>query len=113
MIISKYFLCMCFSVLCACVSQVMLKKSANKTYKSFVREYLNQWVIGGYGLLVASMLLTWYAYHGLDYKNGPIIESMGNVLVPLLSYFVFKEKLTVSKCLGILCIMLGILVFYS
>ena len=50
---------------------------------------------------------------GVEYKNGPVIESLGNVLVPLLSFGFFKEKLTKRRIAGIVCIMAGIAVFYS
>lgn len=111
--INRYLLCMLISVSIASVSQVLLKKSALQKYDSVLKEYLNPWVIGGYGMLFLSMLLSVYAYSGVDFKNGPVIESLGNVFVPMLSWFVFGEKLSVRKIAGIFCIMLGIMVFYS
>ena len=111
--INSYIMGMLFSVTVASFSQILLKKSAMKTYDSPIREYLNVWVISGYFLLLGSMLISLWAYGGLDYKNGPVIESLGNVLVPLLSFAFFREKLTKRKMAGILCIMIGILVFYS
>ncbi len=111
--INRYLLCMLVSVSIASVSQVLLKKSALQKYDSVLKEYLNPWVIGGYGMLFLSMLLSVYAYSGVDFKNGPVIESLGNVFVPVLSWFVFGEKLSVRKIAGIFCIMLGIMVFYS
>ena len=111
--INQYLLCMLISVSIASVSQILLKKSALQKYDSVIKEYLNPWVIGGYGMLFLSMLLSVYAYSGVDFKNGPVIESLGNVFVPVLSWFVFGEKLSVRKMAGILCIMLGIMVFYS
>lgn len=111
--INRYLLCMLISVSIASVSQVFLKKSALQKYDSVLKEYLNPWVIGGYGMLFLSMLLSVYAYSGVDFKNGPVIESLGNVFVPVLSWFVFGEKLSVRKIAGIFCIMLGIMVFYS
>lgn len=110
--INPYIMCMLVSVTFASLSQILLKKSASQKYDSVIREYLNIWVISGYGLLFVSMLITLYAYTGVDYKNGPVIESLGNVLVPLLSFFVFKEKIGVRKALGIILIMSGIFVFY-
>ena len=77
-----------------------------------VREYLNPYVISGYGLLFLSMLLTIYAYSGMEYKNGPVIESLGNVMVLVLGYFVFGERISVRKMAGIACIMAGIAVFH-
>ncbi|MBQ3163022.1 MAG: EamA family transporter [Lachnospiraceae bacterium] len=111
--INRYLLCMLISVSIASVSQILLKKGTLQKYDSVLKEYFNPWVIGGYGMLFLSMLLSVYAYSGVDFKNGPVIESLGNVFVPVLSWFVFGEKLSVRKIAGIFCIMLGIMVFYS
>lgn len=78
-----------------------------------VWEYLNIWVISGYVLMVLSTLLTVVAYKGLDYKNGPIIESLGFVFVMILSRIFFREQLTKKKVIGNVFIFLGIFVFYS
>lgn len=110
--INRFVLCMFMSVSVASVSQILLKKSAMKTYSSFIKEYVNPFVIGGYGLLVLSMLLTIFAYSGMEYKNGPVIESFGNVLVLVLGCIFIKEKLSLKKFLGVGCIILGMAVFY-
>lgn len=101
------------SVVVASLSQILLKKSASKTYSSVLREYLNPYVIIGYGMMVVSTLLTVGGYAGLEYKNGAVIESLGFVLVMLLSRFFFGEKITGKKLLGNALILLGIFVFYS
>lgn len=108
-----FFLLGLLSVIIASFSQVMLKLGAGKTYSSKIREYLNVYVITGYGMLFVSMVLTIVAYSGLSYLNVPVIEAVGYVLVPILSYFIFKEKLTKRKVLGILFILTGIFVYYS
>lgn len=110
--VSRFVLAMFLSVVIASVSQVLLKKSALRTYHTVVNEYVNPYVICGYGLLVISMLLTVYAYSGMDYKNGPVIESMGNVIVLILGYFVFGERISIRKLTGIVCIIAGIAVFH-
>ena len=43
--ISIYYLLLFAGVLAASFSQVLLKKAAGKQHKSFLREYLNPWVI--------------------------------------------------------------------
>ena len=101
------------SVVVASFSQILLKKSAGKTYASLIWEYLNLYVILGYGMMVGSTLLTVAGYAGLEYKNGAVIESLGFVLVMLLSRFFFGEKITKKKLLGNSLILLGSLVFYS
>lgn len=109
---TSYYILYLISVTIAAFSQLLLKKSANRTHESLLKEYLNLYVIGGYGLLVVSMLLTIGAYRGLAYKNGPIIESLGYVLVMLLSGIFLKEKITARKIAGTALILAGILVFY-
>lgn len=107
-----YFLLYFSSVTVASVSQLLLKKSAMKTYDSFWKEYLNPYVVAGYGMLFLSMFLTVLAFRGMDYKNGPVIESLGYVMVLLLSWLFFGEKLTKKKIVGTCCILVGMIVFY-
>lgn len=107
-----YFLLYGLSVTVASVSQLLLKKSATQKHASFLREYLNPYVLSGYGLLFLSMFLTILAFRGMDYKNGPVIESLGYVLVLLLSRIFFGEKITGRKVAGTVCILAGMLVFY-
>ena len=101
------------SVVVAAFSQVLLKKSAKKTYSSVIREYLNPFVIIGYGMMVAATVFTVLAYKfGLDYKSGPVLESLGFVLVMLLSFGFFRERITPRKLIGNLLIVVGIVIVY-
>lgn len=101
------------AVIVSAFSQILLKKSAQKTYSSVIREYLNPYVIIGYGMMVTTTILTVLAYGtGLDYKNGPVIESLGYVLIMFLSLAFFGEKITKKKLLGNALVILGIIVFY-
>lgn len=101
------------SVVVAAFSQVLLKKSTKKTYSSIIKEYLNPYVIIGYGMMVTATVLTVLAYKfGLDYKSGPVLESLGFVLVMFLSLGFFREKITPRKLIGNLLIVIGIIVFY-
>ncbi len=110
--IDRYIPVMLLSVSIASVSQLLLKKSAMKPHSSLIGEYVNPYVAGGYALMVLSVLLTTYAYSGMDYKNGPVIESLGNVLVLVLGHFFFRERITPKRLLGIGCIIGGMAVFY-
>lgn len=109
---SPSFLIYGLSVTVASVSQLLLKKSAMKQHGSFLKEYWNPYVIAGYGMLFLSMFLTILAFRGMEYKNGPVIESLGYVLVLFLGRIFFREKITVRKLAGTLCILAGIFVFY-
>lgn len=110
--ISRFALAMVFAVAAASISQVLLKKSTLKKHDTVVKEYLNRYVLSGYGLLFASMLLTVYAYSGMDYKNGPVIESLGNIMVLVMGYFAFGERISARKMVGIACIIAGVAVFH-
>lgn len=107
-----YLMILIGSVVMASFAQILLKKSASKTYSSPVREYLNAYVICGYGLMFLSMFVTIMAYSGLDFTNVPVMESLGYVVVMFLGYFFFKEKITRRKLLGMAVIMGGIFVYY-
>ncbi len=109
---NSYFLIYIISVTVASVSQLLLKKSAMREHHSLLGEYINPYVITGYGMLFLSMFLTILAFHGLEYKNGPVIESLGYVIVLFLSRIFFREKITVKKIAGTLCILAGVAVFY-
>lgn len=107
-----YFLFLLGGVTAASVSQVLLKKGAMKRYGSLAGEYLNPWVMGGYALLFGSTFLNICGLRGLSFINGPVVESLGYVLVLFLSRAFFDEKITTRKLLGVGCILAGMLVFY-
>ncbi len=99
------------SVFISSVSQILLKKSADKTYDSKLGEYLNPLVIIAYGMFFCSMMITMYCYRYVDVSMGPILESAGYIFVAVLGYIFLKEKFTVKKTVGILVLMAGIALF--
>ena len=109
---SKYIILLVLSVLVSSVSQIILKKSASKTYNSIFREYFNLYVITGYGLMVVSTVLVILGLKGVPYKNEPIIESLGYIFVMFLSNRILKEKITKKKIIGNLLILVGIVIYY-
>ncbi len=109
---NRYWIFLCASVVIASFSQVLLKKSAGKKYSSFIKEYLNLYVITGYLMMAVSTVLTIIAYKEIAYKNGPVIESLGYILVMFLGLIFFGEKITVRKIIGNALILIGIIVFY-
>ena len=101
-----YICILIVSVFVASLSQILLKISANKTYRDRLHEYLNPYVITGYGLLFLSTLLTMVAL-----KKVPLSLSSSYIFVSLMGYLVLKERFTKRKLLGLLVILVGILVF--
>ena len=108
-----YYLLVIFSVLAAAGAQMLLKQGAKKQYLTFIRQYLNPWVMGGYGIMGASLLLNIFCLsHGVQVKEISIIESLSYLFVPLLSWLLFKEKITWRKAGAIAIIMTGVVVFF-
>ena len=68
---NKYVFLLILAVLVSSISQIILKKSSSKTYKSIIKEYLNVYVITGYGLMVLSTVLVVLGLKGVPYKNEP------------------------------------------
>lgn len=109
---NPYLMILILSVVMASFAQILLKKSAARTYSSPIREYLNVCVICGYGLMFLSMFITIIAYRHLDFTNVPVVESLGYVIVMFLGYLFFKEKITKRKLLGMAVILGGIFAYY-
>lgn len=109
----KYQILVVCSVLAAAGAQMLLKQGAKTQYTSFLRQYLNLWVIGGYGIMGISLLLNIFCMsHGVQVKEVSIIESLSYLFVPLLSWLFFKEKITWRRAGAIALIMVGIVFFF-
>ena len=93
------------------VSQVMLKKAAQKTYASRIREYLNPLVIFGYVIFVLTTLMNVAAYRGMPLSMGPILEATSYVYVTIFGVTIFHEKLNGRKVAALALILTGIAVY--
>ena len=110
-LLNPYCYLMIFSALLAALSQILLKKSANKKHKNRITEFLNPWVIIGYVILLSTMFINIYAYKGLDYKIGPILNSTTYIFVIILSHFILKENINKKMFIGIFLIIAGVVIF--
>lgn len=100
-----------FSVFISSVSQILLKKAANRTYESPLKEYLNPLVIGAYGMFFCSVILTMLALKCVPLSMSPILESTGYIFVSVMGYFFLKEKFTKRKLAGFALILAGVIIF--
>ena len=108
-----YYILVILAVFAAACAQMLLKKGASMRYASLIRQYLNVWVMCGYGIMFASMVVNIYAMSkGVMAKEMSIIESLSYLFVPMLSFFLFGEKLTWKKVGAIVVIMTGVIVFF-
>ena len=74
------------------ISQVLLKQSANITYKNPLREYLNWRVILAYGIFFGVLLLNTWCYTRVDMKFGPVIDTAAYVFVLIFSWRIPKVE---------------------
>ena len=102
---------MLLSVFVAAVAQVLLKKSAGIEYSSKIREYLNFYVIGGYGIMVFSSLLSVYAYQKVPLSLGTVLQTTSYIYITFFGVVLFKEKLSLSKIGALVLIISGVLFF--
>ncbi len=99
-------------VLINSVAQIMLKKSALRTYPSRLREYLNALVICSYIMSTGVTFIFTAAYKVLPLSMGPILESAGYVFVTIWGALIFGEKVNARK-LGALALIISGIAIYS
>ena len=100
-----------FGVFISSVSQIILKKAAQKKYPNKIREYLNARVIFAYIIFFGATLCSIWAYTVIPLSLGPILESAGYIFVAVLSWLFLKEKITKKKMLGLSIIIIGIIIY--
>lgn len=105
-----YSLLLVFSTLISSFSQVLLKKSADRTYKNRIREYLNPLVVSAYLIFVISAVMTMVAYKVVSISAGAMLESSSYVFIFLFDRFLFKETGNIKKILAVVTIMIGVVV---
>lgn len=111
--ITIFYILVVIGIFASACSQLLLKKSADKVHKNFIHFMLNWRVITSYAIFFGSLFINITAMsHGVNLKDMPIIESLGYVFVPLLSYFILNENVTKRTVLSIVFILTGIIVFY-
>ncbi len=106
-----YSLILLSGVFISAVSQVMLKKAAQKNYDSVIKEYLNPLVIFAYVLFVGTTFLSILAYKGIPLSMGPILEATSYIYVTFFGVKIFKEKLNKKKLIALALIIAGIVVY--
>ena len=100
-------------ILSCSLSQLLLKKSAKVGHSSKVYEVLNPMVIIAYAVFFCSLLVNiWAMSKGLQLKEMAMLESLGYVFVPFLSFLILKENISRRTIYATFMVILGIAVFY-
>lgn len=102
---------MLISVFVASISQVMLKKAAEREWETPLQEYLNPLVICAYILFVGCTIVTVVAYRGIPLSLGPVLEATSYLYVTAFGIWIFKERLDRRKFVALAFILAGIFVF--
>ncbi|MCL2827562.1 MAG: EamA family transporter [Oscillospiraceae bacterium] len=108
---SRYILVALVSVVLSSLAQILLKKSSAEEKRHLIFDYLNVKVAAAYGIIFFCMLLVIYAFTGMHYRYGAVIESLAYLLIMLFSRAFLKEKLTRRRVIGNCIIVLGVLIF--
>ena len=100
------------SALVAAISQVMLKKATQRAYKNWISQYLNVRVIFAYGLFFLTTIISILAVRYIPLSVASALDASGQVFILLLSRLVLKEHISRKKCLGVVIIVIGIILFW-
>lgn len=101
------------SLVISSFAQMALKKGAMTPHRSFLEDYLNVWVAGGYMMMFLSMVIDiWAVSHGVLVKELSTMESCSYLFVPLLGWLFFGEKISARKFGAIALILAGVIVFF-
>lgn len=124
--ITIFYILVVTGIFASACSQLLLKKSADKEpimvngdglwvkVKGIMRAMLNWRVITAYAIFFGSLFINITAMSkGVKLKDLPILESLGYVFVPLLSFFILKEKVSRQTMVSIAVILMGVYIFYS
>lgn len=106
-----YSCVMLFGTFISAISQVILKKSAGKTYENKIREYMNIPVIAAYSIFVIATFLGIFAYKVVPLSMGPILEATSYIYITFFGVTIFKEKISVRKIISLALIITGIVIY--
>ena len=100
-----------FSVFISAFSQVLLKKSALKSYDSFIREYVNIYVVPAYAIYFLAVFLDLIALRKVPVSFVPVAEASSYIFVLLFGRIFFRESFSKRKVLAMGLILAGIIVY--
>ena len=99
------------SVLLGAISQIFLKKAADKKYDSFFGKFLNIKVLSAYIMMLISSFCSALALRFLELNLMPVFQATSFFWIMLLSALILKEKIERKKLIGICIIFVGIIVY--
>lgn len=109
----KFYLAALIAVLLTGISQIILKKGAQKAIhaRSLLASYLNWYSLLAYALFVLVTLLSLFAMKRVQVKEMVIFLPLTYLMVPLMSRLFLHERLNKKQWLGIALVIAGIILF--
>lgn len=108
---NKYIFYAAITVLISSISQICLKSSANDK-KTGIFVFLNVKVILAYFLFFGVTLInSIFIFKNIELSIILLVETLGFIYVPILSFFILKEKIEKKQILGIILIIIGAIIF--
>ena len=109
----KFFIIAFAAVILTAFAQVLLKIGAvrNAKFSTWIKQYLNIYVLTGYGIFFIVTIMNLYAYKYLPVKYAIIFLPFTFIFVTLFSFFFFKEELTKRQLISYFIIIVGVIVY--
>ncbi len=105
----KYIFLLLLSCIISAFSQILLKKSSQKKYSSFVFQYFNLYVLIGYLLFLLVLIINIYLLQFLPISiTNALCESIPLLLSLFSGLLFFGEKITKKKLISCIIIIAGI-----
>lgn len=107
--ISLIIILLTVSTLTGSIGALALKKAMNDIHTLTVKSALtNIWVYIGVLLYIVSVIANIFLYRYLDYSIAFPMTALSYVWTIIISYFTFKEPITLKKIIAIVLIIGGI-----
>lgn len=97
---------MIVSVFIASFAQILLKKGARK-----INIYINRYTISAYFFMLISTICSYIGYYKIDLAMSGALQTLSFVFVPVLGFFLLKERINKKTIVGIILIIIGTIIY--
>lgn len=101
------------SAFLAAFSQILLKRSTLDQHEKVLFQFLNLKVTSAYSIFALTLFLNIYAYSGIPFKYGSVLNASSYFFAMILSALILKDRLTWRLVTGNILILTGIAVYAS
>ena len=99
------------SAFLAAFSQILLKCSTRDHHKKAIFQFLNWKVAIAYSIFALTLFLNIYAYSGIPFKYGSVLNASSYFFAMILSALILKDRPSWRTVTGNILILTGIAVY--